>query len=103
MNVELVNPTLVLGLLAISDAAEPRFRPSLAPAWAKQVRAHLDERLRYQHALHELHQLDDREFDELDLARADVPAAGAANREAYGAVGSSLTRTGIEPASASAP
>ena len=74
MNVELVNPTLILDLLANSDAAEPRLSRSLAPAWAGRARAHLDEKLRYRRALHELEQLDERELDDLDLARADLPA-----------------------------
>jgi uncharacterized protein YjiS (DUF1127 family) len=74
MNVELVNPTSVLGLFATSDAAGPKPRQWLAPAWARQLRARLDEKLRYRRALHELHQLDDRELDDLDLARADLPA-----------------------------
>ena len=44
--------------------------------WARQ-------RIRYQRALHELHQLDDRDLDDLNLARVDFPelawrhAAGA--------------------------
>lgn len=74
MNVELVNPTLILGLFASSDAGKPRSSQPLAPAWARQVRANLDEKLRYRRALHELHQLDDRELDDLNLARADFPA-----------------------------
>lgn len=74
MNVELVNPTLVLGLFAQSNAAGPEPRQWPTPAWARQVRARFDEKLRYRRALHELHQLDDRELDDLDLARADLPA-----------------------------
>ena len=34
--------------------------------WARQ-------RIRYQRALHELHQLDDRDLDDLGLARIDFP------------------------------
>ena len=34
--------------------------------WARQ-------RIRYQRALHELHQLDDRDLDDLNLARIDFP------------------------------
>ena len=74
MNVELINPTSVLGLFASSAAAEPKAGHGLAPAWARQVRARLDEKVRYRRALRELHRLDDRELDDLDLARADLPA-----------------------------
>jgi uncharacterized protein YjiS (DUF1127 family) len=34
--------------------------------WARQ-------RIRYHRALHELHRLDDRDLDDIDLARADFP------------------------------
>jgi uncharacterized protein YjiS (DUF1127 family) len=34
--------------------------------WARQ-------RIRYQRALHELHRLDDRDLDDLNLARIDFP------------------------------
>ena len=34
--------------------------------WARQ-------RIRYHRALHELHGLDDRDLDDIDLARADFP------------------------------
>jgi uncharacterized protein YjiS (DUF1127 family) len=73
MNVELVNPMWVLGLFAGSDGAKPKFSQRPAPAWARQARARLDEKLRYRQALHELCQLDDRELDDLNLARADLP------------------------------
>lgn len=74
MNVELVNPMLVLRLLSHSDAAKRRPDRRRAPAWAQEVQARLDEKLRYGRALHGLHRLDDGELDHLDLARADVPA-----------------------------
>jgi hypothetical protein len=74
MNVELVNPTLVLGLFATSDAAGPKAGRWPALGWARQVRVRLDEKLRYRRALHELHRPDDRELDDLDLARANMPA-----------------------------
>jgi uncharacterized protein YjiS (DUF1127 family) len=82
MNVELVNPTWVLGLVAGSEAANPKPRQWRVPAWARQVRARLEETLRYRRALHELHQLDARELDELNLARADLPTL--ARRHANG-------------------
>jgi uncharacterized protein YjiS (DUF1127 family) len=88
MNVELVHPTLVLDLFA-SSPAKPKSGHGLAPAWAKRVRARLDEKLRYRRALHELHQLDDRELDDLNLARADLPAL--ARRRANGLARSALS------------
>jgi uncharacterized protein YjiS (DUF1127 family) len=74
MNVALVNPAVVLGLFASSGGAKPTSRRQVVPGWAGQVRARLAEKLRYRRALHELHQLDDRELDDLNLARADLPA-----------------------------
>jgi uncharacterized protein YjiS (DUF1127 family) len=82
MNVELFRPTPVLGLFASSDAARGNSRPRPARTWARQVWARPDERLRYRRALRELNQLDDRELDDLDLARADLPAL--ASRHATG-------------------
>jgi uncharacterized protein YjiS (DUF1127 family) len=103
MNVELVNPTLVLGLCASSDAAGPKARHWPAPAWARQLRARCDEQLRYRRALHELHRLDDWELDDLDLARADLP--GLAWRHAHGRepLSRDLTRLATKPAAASGP
>ena len=82
MNVELVNPMSVFRLFERSDAA--RLQPShwRTPAWAKQLWARLGEEIRYRRALHELHQLDNRDLDDLDLARADFPAL--ASRDAKG-------------------
>jgi uncharacterized protein YjiS (DUF1127 family) len=71
--VELVHPMSLLGLFASSDAARGNSRPRPARTWARQVWARPDERLRYRRALRELNQLDDRELDDLDLARADLP------------------------------
>ena len=78
MNVELLNPTLVLGLIARSDPGKPN--PGQWRGSAEQVRAHLDEKARYRRALHELHQLEDRELDDLDLARAARSRTGARPR-----------------------
>jgi hypothetical protein len=74
MNVELVNPTSVFRLFERSDAARPRPSHRRTPVWAKQLCARLGERIRYQRALHQLHWLDDRDLDALDLARADSAA-----------------------------
>lgn len=68
MNVELVNPVSIFRLF---DAGGPRSRP---PAWASQLWARLGEEIRYRRALNELHRLDDRDLNDLDLARGDFPA-----------------------------
>ena len=73
MNVEFVNPVLVFGLFAPSDAPQPK--PSqwrrLGPAefWHASTRSSDTGEHRAS-----LHQLDDREFDDLALAPADLPA-----------------------------
>jgi uncharacterized protein YjiS (DUF1127 family) len=82
MNVELVNPMAVYRLFEHSDAAGPQPGQGTAPVRAKQLWARLGEEIRYQRAPYELHQLDDRELDDLDLARADLPAL--ARRHAQG-------------------
>jgi uncharacterized protein YjiS (DUF1127 family) len=74
MNVELVNPMSVFRLFERSDAARPQPSQWRTPAWAKQLWPRLGEQIRYQRALHQLHQLDDRDLDDLDIARADFPA-----------------------------
>lgn len=74
MNVEFVNPVLVFGLFAPSDAPPAETRSMAGAAWATRVLARLDEKLRYRRAPRKLHQLDDREFDDLALAPADLPA-----------------------------
>jgi uncharacterized protein YjiS (DUF1127 family) len=71
MNVELVNPLSVFHLFARHDATQHGWRP---PAWASRLSARLGEEIRYRRALNELHRLDDRDLDDLDLARADLPA-----------------------------
>lgn len=73
MNVELVNPVLVFGLIR-TERRSPAEAQSMAAAWASRVLARLDEKLRYRRAPRKLHQLDDREFDDLALAPADLPA-----------------------------
>jgi uncharacterized protein YjiS (DUF1127 family) len=82
MNVELVNPMSVFGLFERSDAARPQSSQWRTPAWVKQLWARRGEQIRYQRALHQLHQLDDRDLDDLDIARADFPAL--AGRHAKG-------------------
>jgi uncharacterized protein YjiS (DUF1127 family) len=74
MNVELMNPMSVLRLFERSNAARPQPSHWRPPVWAKHLGARLGEEIRYRRALRELHQLDDRDLDDLDLARADLPA-----------------------------
>jgi hypothetical protein len=69
MNGGLLNPMSVFRLFKRSDSAKPQ-----TFAGAKQLRARLGERIRDQRALHQLHRLDDRDLDALDLARADSAA-----------------------------
>ena len=52
------------------------------PAWARRLWASLGQGIRYQQALHRLRQLDDRDLDDLGIARADFPAL--ADRHARG-------------------
>jgi uncharacterized protein YjiS (DUF1127 family) len=40
---------------------------------ARQVRKRVAEEIRYRRALQELHQLDDRDLDDIDVARVDFP------------------------------
>jgi uncharacterized protein YjiS (DUF1127 family) len=82
MNVELVKPMSVLRLFERSNAARPQSGHWRPPVWARQLWARLGEEIRYQRALRELHQLDDRDLDDLDLARAVLPAL--ARRHAKG-------------------
>jgi uncharacterized protein YjiS (DUF1127 family) len=58
-------------------------------AWAQA-----GEQIRYRRALHQLRQLDDRDLDDIDLARADLPEL--AWRHARGA--EPVVRTGRIPA-----
>jgi hypothetical protein len=80
--VELVNPMSVFRLFERSDAARLQPSDGRTPAWAKRLWARLGEEIRYWRALHEPHQLDDRDLDDLDLARTGFPAM--ASRDAKG-------------------
>jgi hypothetical protein len=83
MNVELVNPTLVLGLFAGRDAAGPKPGRWRAPAWPRRARARLDERPRWRRAWRGVRQLDGRALEDPDRAWSDV--AAPAWRHAKGA------------------
>lgn len=72
MNVELVDPALVLRVFSPTDAAQRNLARKRAPAWARAFLTRLDEEIRYRRALHELRRLDDRELDDLGIASADL-------------------------------
>ena len=82
MNVELINPAAVHQLFAGSDAGVSQPRHPRAPNWGKRLRRRLEEALRYRRALYQLRQLDQRDLDDLDLARTNFPAL--ARRHARG-------------------
>lgn len=82
MNVELMSPVSVLYLLAPANTADPQPGHRWIPAWAEPLRARLGEEIRYLRALSELHKLDQRDLDDLDLVPADLPTL--ARRHARG-------------------
>ena len=82
MNVQLVSPAALVAVLASpSDGSESGCAGIL---W-RGLRARVDEELRYRRALHELRRLDDRDLDDLNLGRDDLP--GLARRHACEAAG----------------
>ena len=76
MNVELVNPAALTAALAGPSGSGRGETP-----WRK-LRARVGEEVRYYLALRELRRLDDRDLDDLDLGRGDLP--GLARRHARG-------------------
>jgi uncharacterized protein YjiS (DUF1127 family) len=82
MNIELVSPNAVLGLIA--GAPLPRAANDEAPATGLigRLLARLGEELRYLRALAELRQLDDRDLDDLGVGRGQL--AALARRHARG-------------------
>ena len=70
MNVQLVSPAALVAVLASpSDGSESGCAGML---W-RGLRARVDEELRYRRALRELRRLDDRDLDDLNLGRGDLP------------------------------
>jgi uncharacterized protein YjiS (DUF1127 family) len=68
-------PTPALALGPKPDTAQPDAPTdeNLLVRLALWVGARLGERIRYHRALHQLRQLDDRDLDDIDIARADFP------------------------------
>ena len=69
MNVQLVSPTALVAVLAGPNGTE---RGRAGMLW-RGLRARVDEELRYRRALRELRRLDDRDLDDLNLGRGDLP------------------------------
>ena len=75
MNVQLVGPAALIATLAGSRDDAGRGEG----LW-RGLRARVGEELRYRRALRELRRLDDRDLDDLNLGRGDLP--GLARRHA---------------------
>jgi uncharacterized protein YjiS (DUF1127 family) len=67
MNAELVSPMALIGLLAAPGGRDPGRARRGPLAW-------LAEELRYRRALWALNRFDDRDLDDLNLGRGDLPA-----------------------------
>ena len=77
MNVELVSPAALVATLAGPSGGSDGGHAGML--W-RGLRARVGEDLRYHRALRELRRLDDRDLDDLDLGRGDLP--GLARRHA---------------------
>jgi uncharacterized protein YjiS (DUF1127 family) len=69
MNVQLVSPTALVAVLAGPNSNESGRAGML---W-RGLRTRVDEELRYRRVLRELRRLDDRDLDDLNLGRGDLP------------------------------
>jgi uncharacterized protein YjiS (DUF1127 family) len=78
MNVQLVSPAALIAVLAGPRDGRKSGRAGML--W-RGLRARVDEELRYRRALRELRRLDDRDLDDLNLGRGDLP--GLARRHAH--------------------
>ncbi len=78
MNTQLVNPAALTAALA-----DPRGDD--VGLWRK-LRARVGEEVRYHLALHELRRLDDRDLDDLNLGRGDLPGLARAHARATATV-----------------
>jgi uncharacterized protein YjiS (DUF1127 family) len=74
MNVELVNPAALVAASTGPNASGRGETP-----W-RRLRARFVEAVSYRRSLRELRRLDDRDLDDLDLGRGDLP--GLARRHA---------------------
>ncbi len=79
MNVQLVSPAALVATLA-----GPSGGGHAGMLW-RGLRARLGEEVLYRRSLRELRRLDDRDLDDLDLGRGDLP--GLARRHAREAAG----------------
>jgi uncharacterized protein YjiS (DUF1127 family) len=75
MNVQLVNPAALIAMLISSRGGEGRDE-----GFWRKVRTRVGGEFRHRRALHALRRLDDRDLDDLDLGRGDLP--GLARRHA---------------------
>ncbi len=66
MNVQLINPAALIAELTGAHGGGDE------GLWRK-LRARVGEEVRYRRALRELHRLDDRILDDLNLGRGDLP------------------------------
>ena len=82
MNVQLVSPAVLIAALAGPSGGGDSGRAGMP--W-RGLRARVGEEVRYHLALRELRRLDDRDLDDLDLGRGDLP--GLARRHAREAAG----------------
>ena len=82
MNVQLASPTALVAVLAGPSGGSESGRAGMF--W-RGLRARVDEELRYRRALRELRRLDDRDLDDLNLGRGDLP--GLARRHARDTAG----------------
>ena len=82
MNVQLVSPTTLIAVLAGPSDGRKSARAGML--W-RGLRARVDEELRYRRALRELRRLDDRDLNNLNLGRGDLP--GLARQHAREATG----------------
>src|SRR3954469_19379576 len=88
MNVELINPAALVATLAGTSGGGRDEAP------CRKRRARVGEEVRYPLALRELRRLDDRDLDDLDLGRGDLP--GLARRHARETAGRARGRRGPE-------
>ena len=82
MNVQLVSPNALVATLAGPNGGSESGRAGML--W-RGLGARVDEELRYRRALRELRRLDDRDLDDLNLGRGDLP--GLARRHARDTAG----------------
>ena len=78
MNTQLVNPAALIAALADPQGDDVGF-------WRK-LRARVGEEVRYHQAVRELRRLDDRDLDDLNLGRGDLPGLARTHARATATV-----------------